>query len=192
MNKVDNFKREINYIKNEKYRENLKILIDLLPDYFFEVAASSTGKYHPKYALGNQGLLRHTKAAAKIAYELLKNNTIGSAFKEEEKDLMIIALILHDGLKLGLKKEEYTRFDHPILMANYLKENIDKTTLSEKEMEFIADCIETHMGEWTTDYNGNEVLKTPKNRYQKFVHMADFLASRKFLEVPFENNEIVE
>ncbi len=46
------------------------------------------------------------------------------------------------------------------------------------------------MGEWNTDYNGNEVLPLPKNRYQKFVHMCDFLASRKCILVPFEDNNI--
>lgn len=193
MDKIKQFEREINYIKNEKYKENLKILIELLPDYFFEVAASSTGKYHPGYALGNGGLLRHTKAAAIIANELLnKNNTIGSAFTQNEKDLMIVALILHDGLKLGETKEKYTKFDHPILMANFIKKNKEKLSLDEKEIEFIATNIETHMGEWTKDYNGNEVLSKPKNKYQKFVHMCDFLASRKFLEVPFEKNNILE
>lgn len=193
MDKIKQFEREINYIKNEKYKENLKILIELLPDYFFEVAASSTGKYHPGYALGNGGLLRHTKAAAIIANELLnKNNTIGSAFTQNEKDLMIVALILHDGLKLGETKEKYTKFDHPILMANFIKKNKEKLSLDEKEIEFIATNIETHMGEWTQDYNGNEVLSKPKNKYQKFVHMCDFLASRKFLEVPFEKNNILE
>ena len=192
MDKIKQLEREINYIKNDKYKENLKILIELLPDYFFEVAASSTGKYHPKYALGNGGLLRHTKAAAIIANELLNNNTIGSAFTQNEKDLMIVALILHDGLKLGETKEKYTKFDHPILMANFIRKNKDKLTLDEKEIEFIATNIETHMGEWTQDYNGNEVLSKPKNKYQKFVHMCDFLASRKFLEVPFEKNNIFE
>ena len=27
---------------------------------------------------------------------------------------------------------------------------------------------------------------------QRFVHMCDFLASKKFIEVPFENNEIID
>lgn len=53
------------------------------------------------------------------------------------------------------------------------------------------DVIKTHMGIWTKDYNGNEVLEAPKTKYQNFVHMCDFLASRKCLLVPFdENNEI--
>ena len=46
------------------------------------------------------------------------------------------------------------------------------------------------MGQWNTDYNGNEILPLPKNRYQKFVHMCDFLASRKFFNVEFNGNDI--
>ncbi len=65
------FQEEINYIQNSNIRRSLEIMIEKLPDYFFEVEASSTGKYHPSYALGMGGLLRHTKAAVRIAYELL-------------------------------------------------------------------------------------------------------------------------
>ena len=61
MNKVAVFEKEFNYIKNSSYKNDAMYLIDALPDYFFEVAAASTGKYHPKYAQGNGGLVRHTK-----------------------------------------------------------------------------------------------------------------------------------
>ena len=177
--KQDYFKKEYSYIKKQKYVDNLKIMVDLLPDYFFEVPASSTGKYHPEFSLGKGGLLRHSKFAAKLAYEIYNDESITGTFNQDEKDLMIFALLLHDGLKSGLVKEEYTRFDHPILMANYIRDNKDKLTLTDNEVEFIATCIETHMGPWTTDYQGNDVLKKPVNKYQKFVHMCDFLASRK-------------
>lgn len=73
--KISVFNTEYNYIRNEKYRDNIKILVNLLPDYFFEVAASSTGKYHPSFSLGEGGLVRHTKVAVKIAHELLENNS---------------------------------------------------------------------------------------------------------------------
>ena len=62
--------------KNDDIKKSVAILIEMLPDYFFHEAASSTGKYHPKYALGDGGLLRHTKAAVRIAYELLNNPCI--------------------------------------------------------------------------------------------------------------------
>ena len=189
--KSETFKKELNYIKNAKYKEEAKKLIELLPDYFFEIPASSTGKYHPNFAQGEGGLVRHTKVAVRMCYELANNNSIGYSFTSDEKDLMIIALIMHDGLKSGLPKEKYTRVDHPILAANLIRENKENLKLTNGEIEFIAQAIETHMGEWNKDFNGNEVLPLPKNKYQRFVHMCDFLASKKFIEVPFENNEIV-
>ena len=192
MKKQDYFAKEYNYIKKKKYVDNLKIMVELLPDYFFEVPASSTGKYHPEFSLGNGGLLRHSKFAAKLAFEMYNDESITGTFNQDEKDLMIFALLLHDGLKSGIKKEEYTRFDHPILMANYIRENSDKLTLTKGEIEFIATCIETHMGPWTTDYQGNEVLKKPVNKYQKFVHMCDFLASRKFINTKYKDNDLLD
>ena len=192
MNKIKVFEKELSYIKNEEYKKNAEKMLELLPDYFFEIPASSTGKYHPLYALGTGGLVRHTKAAVKIAYELLKNDSIGSVFKDDEKDLIIISLLIHDGLKSGINHEKYTRFDHPLLISQFVKDNKTKFTLNEDEIKFICKNVESHMGQWNVDYNGNEVLPLPKTKYQKFVHMCDFLASRKFIEIPFQDNEIVE
>lgn len=192
MNKVAKFEKEIKLIKKEKYRENVSIVIDMLPDYFFEIPASSTGKYHPSFSLGDGGLLRHTKVAVRIALELLNNNSIGYNFSQDEKDLIIFGLLIHDGLKSGLEKSKYTVVEHPKLVCDYLKENKSKLTLTDNEIKFLCNIVESHMGEWNTDYNNNEVLPKPNNKYQRFVHMCDFLSSRKFLDVKFENDEIVE
>ena len=192
MEKKAVFKKEINYIKNPRYKENANILVDLLTDYFFEVPASSTGKYHPAFSLGNSGLVRHTKVAVRIAFEFYNDESITGIFKDEEKDLMLLGLLLHDGLKSGLEKSEYTLVDHPLLMAQYIRDNQDKLTLKPGEIDFITNVIESHMGPWTKDYKGNEVLPKPINKYQKFVHMCDYLASRKFLNVNFKENEIAD
>ena len=189
----DQFNKELGYIKDEKIRNSLILILEELPDYWFSVPASSTGKYHPKYALGEGGLLRHSKAAMKIGFELLENPTIGDKYTSHEKDLMLLALLVHDGLKSGNPQEKYTRFDHPILMANFILDNKDKFELNEEDAKFIADIIKTHMSQWIEYYNGNVVLEKPKTKYQNFVHMCDFLASKKFLLVPFnDNNEIEE
>ena len=48
------------------------------------------------------------------------------------------------------------------------------------------------MGPWNKDYNGNEVLPVPKTKYENFVHMCDYLASRKYLNIKFDsNNDII-
>ena len=77
-------------------------------------------------------------------------------------------------------------------MANYIKDNKEKLTLTPGEIDFLANVISSHMGPWTKDYKGNEVLPKPVNKYQKFVHMCDYLASRKFLNINFKENEIVD
>jgi len=188
--KSDIFRTEIGYIKDTNYQKNAEVLVNLLPDYFFEVGASSTGKYHPSFAQGDGGLVRHTKAAVRIAHELLES-MIGDVFTPKEKDLMILVLMLHDGLKHGVPKEQYVRFDHPILAANFIKDNQSKTTFDDTEVKFMMDTVSSHMGPFNTNQYSNVVLPVPQNKYQKFVHMCDLLASKKFLDIKFENNEII-
>ena len=192
INKTEVFTKEISYIKSDIYKKCASEIVDLLPSYFFKVAASSTGKYHPSFSLGDGGLVRHTKAAVRIAKELLDNNSIGHKFTDDEKDLLLISILVHDGLKHGETEEKYTRFDHPILVGKMLKENKDKLSLTEDEINFLDKCISSHMGEWNTNPYSDVVLPLPKDKYQRFVHMCDFLSSRKFLDVKFENNDIVD
>ena len=192
MDKVNYFRRELDYIFDTRLRDNMKTLIDLLPDYFFQVPASSTGKYHPSFALGEGGLVRHTKAAVRIAYELLSNNCIGNIFDDKEKDLIIMAIIMHDGCKSGLTKGTYTVADHPLIVSRLIRDNADKITLAVDEINLLCSMIETHMGEFNKDYKGNAILPLPQNKYQKFVHMCDFLASKKFLDIKFNENDIVD
>lgn len=191
MNKVACFNREIGYIKKAHYRDNIKRMIELLPDYFFSVPASSTGKYHPEFSLGDGGLVRHTKVAVRIAYELLNDESIGHVFNDDEKDMIIMSLIMHDGLKSGLVKETYTAFDHPLLVCKYIVDNKDKLTLNDTEINLITNMISSHMGPWNTNNYSDVVLPKPSNKYQRFVHMCDFLASRKFLNVNFEHDDII-
>ena len=188
MNREEIFKVELGYIKSSKIRNACLEMIKLLPDYFFEIPASSTGKYHPEYALGEGGLLRHSKAAVRIGYELLQDPMIGDKYTSDEKDMILMALLLHDGLKSGMPKEKYTRFDHPLLICDLIMDSEEVLGLEVEEIEFICDAIKTHMGSWTTDYNGEEVLEKPKTKYQNFVHMCDFLASKKFLNIIFDKD----
>ena len=186
------FQMELDCIKSEEYRKVLIHILNLLPDYWFHKAASSTGKYHPSYALGEGGLLRHSKAAMRIGLELLNDPAIGEKYTDREKDLMLMSLLVHDGLKLGVPEERYTRFDHPILMGNFIIEHREEIGLTEADALFMNDVIKTHMGVWTTDYQGNEVLEPPKTKYQNFVHMCDYLASRKCILVPFDEQNNIE
>ena len=193
MMKSNNFSKELSYIKDERLRKSAEVLADNLPDYFYKVAASSTGKYHPSFSLGDGGLLRHTKVAVKIAKSLLDDPIFGDKYTSNQKDLMLIALMFHDGIKHGIPEDKYTKVDHPILASEFIKNNQSKTELDDEEVEFISECIKSHMGPWNTDYlTGEEILPKPHTKFQNFVHMCDYLASRKYLDVKFVNGEIEE
>ena len=190
--KHDVFKIELNYIKDERIRNSCETILDLLPDYFYEIPASSTGKYHPEFSLGEGGLVRHVKVAVRFAKELLDNPCIGDKYTQNEKDVMIMTLILHDGLKSGLVHNRYTQANHPTLIKNFVNENKDKLGLTDKELDLFSHCVESHMGPWNKDYDGNVILPVPKTKYENFVHMCDFLSSKKFLNINFVNNEIAD
>lgn len=189
MEKIEYFNKEYSYIKDNKKREDVKYLVNKLPDYFFEIPASSTGKYHPSFASSENGLVKHTKVAVRIAKELLDNSGLNN-FKDNEKDIIIMAIILHDGCKSGIVKENYTRFDHPLIVSHLIKENRSSLSLNDEEMDLLIRVISSHMGIWNKDYNGNEILPIPKDKYQRFVHMCDYLSSKKFLDVKFDGIDI--
>lgn len=187
INKSDHFTKELQYIKSDTIREWTAKAIESLPNYIFEVPASSTGKYHPNYALGKGGLLRHIKAAVGIAYGVFDNQTICKIFNlntDEEKDISIAALILHDGNKSGVTNSGYSTHEHPLTICEYLKQQPFFNDIPQAEL--ICTGISSHMGQWSTSKKSKIVLPLPETGLQSFIHMCDYLASRKFLEFKFE------
>ena len=190
MNKVEMVKTELNYIKNSRIKKSAEIFVNMLPDYFFTTAASSTGKYHPAFAAGEGGLLRHSKAAAYILNEIISTKTFGSDFTPDEKDLLRFAILVHDGFKHGITEEQYTKHEHPLICATCIRAAKDKMELTDEEIEYVATAVESHMGEWNTSNYSDIELALPTSKAQKLVHLADFLSSKKVLDIKFNGNEI--
>ncbi len=179
-------------ITNEDIREFATVLVEGLPDYIWHVGASSTGKYHPAYSLGEGGLMRHQIAVVRFLNFFFELEQYNTKFTSREMDLMRVAGLVHDGRKSGeqadYERSKFTKFAHPIQMANVIR-SFDGKYLNHDEIEFIAKCIESHMGQWNVDRKSGEVLDKPTSDYQHFVHLADYLASRKDLTMAFDNYE---
>ena len=169
----------VNSIQDESVKHQLYLAFEGVPDYFFKVAASSTGKYHPSYVLGEGGLYKHTLAAALIAKDLVQLEMF--ELTGLEKDIIICALLLHDVCKLGIPEEKYTRFDHPLLAAQLVRERCTNQNF----IDMVTPLIESHMGQWNITKYSNAILPKPETKLQKIVHLCDYLASRKYLEVIF-------
>lgn len=139
-------------------------------------------------------MARHTCALVRFLNHILNVDCFGDRFTSREKDLMRVAGMMHDTRKCGddeaYTKSKFTKFNHPLLAANEIRSLIG--FISEEELEIIAVMIESHMGQWNTDKRSSVILPLPTNKYQKLLHLADYLASRKDIEVLFERYEAPE
>jgi hypothetical protein len=185
------FQRELGYIKRQDMKQYIQEMLELLPDYFYEVPASSTGQYHPQYALGKEGLVRHTKAGVGILVELFRNETIWWNLNDY-MDIGIGAFLLHDGLKHGREGQEFTIAEHPTEMVQFLEEHYTEQ-IPQEDFDVLCGCIESHMGQFNTHPKTKEViLRKPRTELEKLVHLADYLASRKCLEFNFSVKQVFD
>ena len=187
----NNFEKELSYIKDEFIREQCRKMITCVAPEFFKAAASSTGKYHPSYALGEGGLYRHTCAAVGIAKDLLNLECFSNKFDENKRDYIIAAIILHDSCKSGMCWDsKYTKHDHPIQAAELIKLNLEEKE-NEEFVTVVCRLVSSHMGQWNTCKWDRAVLPKPVEEDEIFVHTCDYLASRKYLEYQFEEKNDV-
>jgi len=177
--RLEIFKDELKLIEYESIRNFTQEILTIMPDYFFEIPASSTGKYHPKYGLGTGGLVRHTRAAVKIAHELFNLEP----FHPLEKSIIISSLILHDGCKNGKKFANHTIHAHPIIMVEFIHEQETPKMLVLDILSVLCGAIASHMGQWNTNDYSSVTLPLPQTGIERFVHLCDYLASRRFIEV---------
>lgn len=183
------FDQVLETFENEDIRNFAEKCIENAPEYWHRVPASSTGKYHPSYSLGEGGLVRHTIAVVRFLNHMFGVESISDQFTSRERDLLRVAAIAHDMMKSGTQedyeKSKWTKFDHPLLAARMVY-NMDG--LTKEERRFIAMAISSHMGVFNTDKRHPDiVLPKPGDKYQIILHLADYLASRKDVEMKFEN-----
>lgn len=178
--------KTLTLIRDLALREYTEKLLEKVPEYFWKIGASSSTKYHPSYQLGEGGLLRHTEAMCFIAKDLFRAGMFN--FTPREQDLILIAIIFHDAFKNGNVDSGHTVPEHPILAADFIRFNPDSYSyLTSEEINLISDGIETHMGRWNTDRENNEIMAKPVTEYQKFIHLCDYIGSRRYLDMDFNN-----
>ena len=189
INKTDFFKRELDLIVNEDLRMAVKsYLEESVPEYFWEIGASSSGKFHPAFSQGKGGLVRHTKAVVMFAEELLRMSTY-AFMRDEYKDYVIAACIVHDTAKYGAKEYDKAEYKNHAPAAAVAFDTWC-ISLDYNCSEFLLNAIASHMGQWSTDRDDR-----PFTNIDRCVHMADYMASRPFIDIPQiveEYNAVVE
>ena len=165
------FASQIALVKNDKNREFLKFCPAKTLEYFFHIPASSTGKYHPPFSLGEGGLVRHTKAVVAWYVDLQR------WWEEDTEDEAIIALVLHDSHKDGPGENgtsRYTVKNHAEIAADAVHQWGVEFGLDHTLLDKICEGIRGHMGVWSSCYESR-----PKTQFAKKCSLADYCASRK-------------
>lgn len=168
------------------------------------------GKINDDGTVIEGGLTRHVKAAVGMAHSLVEADIFANMIQDvcelgnqNRLNLMIdsayAALILHDCCKCDDTPKHTTRFDHPLVAAKLFKETVSKYLIENRNIgaiqmaelkeavPIIYGAISSHMGKWTTaTYAKGIVLPKPKNGVEHFVHLCDYLGSRKFLLFDFD------
>lgn len=181
--KLKVFCNELDLISDNNILDITEEVLSSLPDAFFTKPASSSGHYHPIPCRVEGGLVYHTKLAVSVAVQMFDMYEV---FDQINKDLVIAALILHDGFKYGVDGlSEHTTYDHPKLMNDYLVELSKAEGESKVRTEILlnlAGLIHSHHGRWNNDGE----LPIPFASLNIFVHECDYISSRLHkMNVPY-------
>ena len=188
------FKRELDLIMDEDLRMAVKCFFnERVPKYFWEIGASSSGKFHPQFSQGEGGLVRHVKAVVMFAEELLRMSSY-AYLPDAYKDYIICACLIHDCAKYGMSNEmDKGAYKEHAPNGAKMFDAFMVEAYGVHAPEKLLDAVRTHMGQWS------EKEDKPFTPIDRCVHMADYMASRSFLDIPtiweeYENahNEIME
>lgn len=178
------FANEINRITDESLREFVyDYLQNYTPDYFWEIGASSSGKYHPALSQGEGGLVRHTKVACLFLEELFRMSYY-MYMTDEQKDFCRVAMILHDTVKYGFTDFDKDQYKYHGQNAAIMVNNAWYEHFEENAPWLLLNAIKSHMGQWTEPKEDR-----PMTNLDRCVHMADYMASRSFIDVPCVTEE---
>ena len=178
--RIEMFQKELDLIYDEGIREFTKLVLTQLPAYFFlDCPSSSSGKWHPIDECSFDGCIIHTKRVFTVVYELCR--AFGA---EENRDEILSAAILHDGLKQGKSKTGHTVKNHPGLAADQIKEVYEDTQMiSNESYVVIRNCVGYHYGPWSiSPWSKSLAMYTPS---ELTLYVSDYVASKRCVAVDY-------
>ena len=91
----------LDMFENDDIKKFAVEILKKMPDYIWEVGASSTAKYHPAYTIGSLGLMKHQVAVARMVNFFFELEQYQNRFNSRQRDLLRLAGLTHDGRKSG-------------------------------------------------------------------------------------------
>lgn len=174
------FEREIKLIMDYSLQDFVRYYLDkCVGDWFWKSGSSASGRFHPEFTHGEGGLVRHTRAVAMVCEEMLRLN-VYAYMRDEYKDYARVACLLHDTCKYGTSdtEDKSCYAQHGDLAAENVKHEWE-AYFNEPAPELLLMAIRSHMGQWTEPKENR-----PFTNIDRLVHLADYIASRSFWDIP--------
>lgn len=174
VNDRKDFSYELSLIQNDYLREFAEFCLNNAPDYFYTYPASKSGEYHPRCSNELYGLTRHVKMCIRMSHELMKDGFLFS-FDENEKDLIYVALLLHDLCKYGFKQYKNFR-KHGGIAVHYVEDLVKGTEFESfifsESWSIISGAMRRHLGVYSESVYG-----LPQTKLELFVARVDYITS---------------
>lgn len=182
--KVAVFQPQLDKFETDEMRLYCQDMIKLMPDYIFEIASSTSGKFHNKTQCQMHGQVYHIVMFAEILNYLLALKCNQEKFKSaQQRDAMRCVPYFHDALKCDIDGKAFSVHEHPMLAGAWVRDTKVEHDIDGKVKEAIARMCERHSGEWTTSKKSKVVLPEPENEMEKMIHMCDILSSRNNIDM---------
>jgi len=197
------FKNITDQIKNEDFKKAVILLMNESPEYILITPSSSSGKYHPKDEINENGMILHINRCAVIADEIVRMYDWG----DRERDILLASCVLHDIFKQGpetdkinkngikLPKIRHTTPYHPTYIFKRIATIAEGWPEDEVKQQLydLAHCCLFHEGRWTIDVS-REIAKIDKindktRELCKAMHVVDYVASRRSIADAFQYKE---
>ena len=181
-------------INDDKIRLFAETVAKIIPEYVFQIPAGISGQYNSASDLADKGLIRHIQDSHTILMMILTSDYAKIKFSPHERDMMIVANMFCDAFKHGWQEDyivsHMPHYDHPKLAADIIKSI--KGILSINELNFIANCIESHMGHSVVNRpdNCDIELPAPDTDYKYLLLLVQHLTGQKDLIIRNSGNHI--
>lgn len=186
--KTNVFDSVLTDFEDETMRAYCEDMIELMPDYHFEIPSSTTNKYHNATQCQPGGQSYHVLMVTTIMNYILGLEYMKQKYpKPKQRDCLRIAAILHDSQKT--EGGQYTTHTHPLAAQKWIEETKVEHDISDQLKKYIGRLVASHSGSWTTSKRSSVVLPAPESDDQMLVHICDILGSRSNLDMIYSEEQ---
>lgn len=193
MKKSELFADFLSKFETDELRDYCKDMIELMPDYIFQIPSSTTYKYHNKSQCRPGGQIFHVLMCCEVINYVLDLEYIqNKIIYPKKRDCMRIAMALHDALKCGADGGTYTVHEHPLLASEWVKTTSPEHDIKQGLKDYIGSLIESHSGQWVESKKSKTILPKPQDDEHFIIHLCDYLSSRSNIDMLYSDEQTVE